>query len=321
VEEVMMRPQQMNSSNVSFSDKKGIKGLFTTQKGDLKLFWVFMIIPVYLLFVLITTRIVFIIIQTQIFLVEGYQQQIAVELARTQMMSLEAQAILGIFDALLMVLLVYILIKKGERREFHWSTIGMDFKSTSIPFFIIGSITGFLFIVITRYISLVTGTLQIQLLSIEEIFSQSNVKFMIYFYIWAILNGFWQEIVFRGYLQTRMVEKYDPIVGIPAASIYFILIHFIDRELTVSWVIAGTLLAILISLIYHHTKSLFLVGAIHGSINYFDPVTELAGVTWISPISDHYIESIVPLGFLIGIYLAVQYFRDKNRTPGKEVAI
>ena len=249
----------------------------------------------------------------QIFISKGYQQVIAVELAQAQIMSLEAQAILGVFDTLLMVFFVYILIKKNEQRGLRWSTFGLDLRKSSISYFILGSFLGLLFIIITRGIALVTGTIQIQTLRIEDLFNQSNIKFIIYFYIWAILNGFWQEIVFRGYLQTRVVEIYNPIIGIPAVTIYFIMIHFIDRELTIFWIAAGTLLFLLISLIYYHTKSLFLVGAIHGSINYFDRLTELVGITWISPLSNYWIESILLLGCVLGVYLFITYIRGKNQ--------
>ncbi|MHA1996179.1 MAG: CPBP family intramembrane glutamic endopeptidase [Candidatus Hodarchaeales archaeon] len=311
----------MNSSTESLSYNKSLKGLFKTPTGDIRLFWVFIIIPVYLLVAIIVNRIIFIIIQTQIFLAEGYQQTIAVEFAQSEMMSLEAQAILGAFDTLLMVFLVYLLIKKIEKREFRWSSLGLDLRTSSIFYFILGSFLGFLFIIITRGISVITGTIQIQSLRLEEFFSQSNVKFMIYFYIWAIFNGFWQEIVFRGFLQTRVVEKYNPIVGIPAVTIYFILVHFIDRELTLSWVIAGSLLFILISVIFHITKSLFLVGAIHGSINYFDQVTELVGITWVTPIANHYLENSLLLVIILGIFLFVLYFRKRNKILDNKVVI
>lgn len=118
-----------------------------------------------------------------------------------------------------------------------------------------------------------------------------------------MFNGFWQELVFRGYLQTRVVERYNATVGILTVSIYFILIHFIDRQLTLSWVLAGTLLFILVSLLFHHTKSLYLVGAMHGMINYLDQVTELIGLEWNFPVSVYRMSSIPILGVILGFYI------------------
>jgi membrane protease YdiL (CAAX protease family) len=211
---------------------------------------------------------------------EGYSQGLALERAQTQMMSLESQAFLCAIDALLMFLLVFLLITRIEKSNFQWAALGLTLKPTSIFYFFIGIFLGFIFTVVTIGTGLIQGTIQFQPQKPEDLFIPYNVKFIILFFVWAMLNGFWQELVFRGYLQTRVVERHNATVGILTVTIYFILIHFIDRQLTLPWVIAGTLLFILISLLFHHTKSLYLVGAMHSMINYLDQVTELIGLEW-----------------------------------------
>ena len=261
---------------------------------------------------------IFIIITTQFYLADGYVQAIALEQAQTQMMTLEAQAVLCAIDTLLMVLLVFLLVTKIEKRNFQWSTLGLTLKSSSIPYFVLGTFLGFLFILITRGVGLIRGTIQLQLLELEEIFTQANVKFMILFFMWAMLNGFWQEIVFRGYLQTRVVERHNVTVGILTVTIYFILVHFIDRQLTFHWVLAGTLLFILISLLFHQTKSLYLVGAMHGTINYLDQVTELIGLEWISPMSIYWLDNIILLGVTLGVYILISFLMSKTKAKSEK---
>lgn len=311
----------MNISNESYNNEKFLKYLFKTNTGDVRIFWLFVIIPIYLVCAIILNRVIFIIITTQIYLADGYVQTIALEQAQTQMMTLEAQAVLCAIDALLMVLLVFLLITKIEKRDFQWSTLGLSLKSSSILYFVLGTFLGFLFILLTTGVGLVRGTIQLQLLELEEIFTQANVKFLILFFVWAMLNGFWQEIVFRGYLQTRVVERHNVTVGILTVTIYFILVHFIDRQLTFHWVFAGTLLFILISLLFHHTKSLYLVGAMHGTINYLDQVTELIGLEWTSPMP-YMLDNIILLGVTLGIYILISFLMTRTKAkPEKKLSI
>lgn len=308
----------MNIRNESFNNEIPYDSTEKTIVGYKKLILVFVIIPIYLLSTLILNRLIFVIITVQFYLAEGYVQEIALEQAQTQMMTLESQAVLCAIDTLLMVLLVFFLITRIEKRNFQWSTLGLTLKSSSILYFVLGTFLGFLFIIITRGVGLVLGTMQLQPLKLAEIFTQANVKFMILFFVWAMLNGFWQEIVFRGYLQTRVVERYNTTVGILIVTIYFVLVHFIDRQLTLSWVIAMTLLFIIISLLFHHTKSLYLVGAMHGTINYFDQVTQLIGIEWTSswmPIS--WID-IVLIGAIIAIYLLISFIMTKTKAKSEK---
>ncbi len=307
----------MNINNESYNNEKFLNYLFKTNTGDVRLFWLFAIIPIYLVCAIILNRLIFIIITTQFYLADGYVQAIALEQAQTQMMTLEAQAVLCAIDAILMVLLVFLLVTKIEKRNFQWSTLGLTLKSSSILYFVLGIFLGFLFILVTSGVALVRGTFQLQPLTLEEIFTQANIKFMILFFVWAMLNGFWQEIVFRGYLQTRTVERHNVTVGIVTVTIYFVLVHFIDRQLTFQWVLAGTLLIILISLLFHHTKSLYLVGAMHGTINYLDQVTELMGLEWVSPMS-FYLDNSILLGVTLGVYILISYLITKTKAESEK---
>lgn len=307
----------MNISNEDYNNEKFLNYLFKTNTGDVRIFWLFAIIPIYLVSAIIINRLIFIIITTQFYLADGYAQTIALEQAQTQMMTLEAQAVLCAIDALLMVLLVFLLVTKIEKRNFQWSTLGLTLRSSSILYFFLGTFLGFLFILITSGVGLVSGTMQLKPLELGEIFTQANIKFMILFFVWAMLNGFWLEIVFRGYLQTRVVERHNVTVGIVTVSIFFILVHFIDRQLTFQWVLAGTLLSILISLLFHHTKSLYLVGAMHGTINYLDQVTELMGLEWISPMS-FYLDNSILLGVTLGVYILISFLITKTKAKSEK---
>jgi len=315
-----MKRIQMDVSDTYSNQTSIVKRVFRTKSNELRLIWIFIIIPVYLVITIVLNRLIYVIIRAQFYIAEGYTQKLALEQAQNQIMSLESQAVLCAIDVLLMFFLVFLLITRIEKRNFQWSALGLPLKSTGILYLVLGTFLGFIFIIITRGAGLIQGTLQLQPLKLEEIFTSANVNFMILFFVWAMLNGFWQELVFRGYLQTLVVERYNTTVGILTVTIYFVLIHFIDRQLTLLWVIAGTLLFILISLLFHHTKSLYLVGAMHGMINYLDKVTELIGLEWNSPMSVYWIKDIVILSVILMIYIVISLIITKTKIRSENKA-
>ncbi|MFX0212145.1 MAG: CPBP family intramembrane glutamic endopeptidase [Candidatus Hodarchaeota archaeon] len=287
--------------------------LFRNNSTEIRLIWIFVVIPVYLVTAIVLNRLIFVLVRALFYIAEGYSPTLAFEQAQAQIMTLGSQVVLCTFDALLVVLLVF-LLTKVEKRNFQWSTLGLALNSRNLCFFVLGLIFGFIFTYLTIGLGLILGLIQLQPLKPEEFFISANVEFLILFFIWAMLNGFWQELVFRGYLQTRVVERINATVGILTVTIYFVLIHFIDRQLTLPWILAGTLLFILISLLFYHTKSLYLVGAMHGMINYLDQVIELIGLEWISPVSVYRMKDIVILGVILGFYILISFLITKIRS-------
>lgn len=273
----------------------------------------FVIFPIYFLTSVISNRVIYILISMQYYLSKGFSQQLALEQARTQMMVIESQVFLCLIDTLLMVLFVFLLITKVEKRDFQWADLGLPQNINSVKYFFIGLFLGTLFTVVTMTAGLIQGSIIFHPQKIEEIFTLTNVTFMVLFFVWAMLNGFWQELIFRGYLQTRVVEKFSPVVGILTVTIYFVLIHVIEEPLNLRWVLLGTILFILISLIFHHTKSLWLVGTIHAIINYHVPVAELIGFEWLFADPNYWIKDFYILSIALGIYILGYYVIVKRK--------
>ena len=216
----------MKSDTELIINENKFKNLIRTADGDVRIIWILIIIPIIILGVLLSSRIIFVLIARQIFLADGLTQQIALENAQNLMMSAEWQAFLGAIDLILVIFVVYLLITKIDKRDFRWSNLGLRFDSTSIPYLILGTLVSILFMLTVNGVGLLVGTLELQSLTSEEIFTPANIKFMILFYIWTIFNGFWQEILFRGYLQNKVVEKHNVKIGITMVTIYFVLVHF-----------------------------------------------------------------------------------------------
>jgi len=290
-----------------------VNRLFQNNSNEIRLIWIFVIIPIYLASAIVLNRLIFVLVRASFYIAEGYSQTLAFEQAQTQIMTLGVQVVLCAFDSFLMFLLVFLLITKVEKRKFQWSTLGLTLNSKNLCYFVLGLFFGFIFTYITIAVGVILGLIQFKPLK-PDFFIPANVEFLILFFIWAMLNGFWQELVFRGYLQTRVIDRINATVGILTVTIYFVLIHFIDRQLTLPWILTGTLLFILISLMFYQTKSLYLVGAMHGMINYLDQVIELIGLEWISPVSVYRMKDIVILGVILGFYILISFLITKIRT-------
>ena len=57
-----------------------------------------------------------------------------------------------------------------------------------------------------------------------------------------IPNGFGEELAFRGYLQSRLVERYRPITGILVASLLFVPLHLLTQSLSPLTLLSGLVL-------------------------------------------------------------------------------
>jgi membrane protease YdiL (CAAX protease family) len=79
--------------------------------------------------------------------------------------------------------------------------------------------------------------------------------------------AFGEEIVFRGYVQTRLVERYRAIWGILITALVFVLLHQISYSLSPILILSGVLLWTSVGVIYYLSESLYLVVIFHGLMN------------------------------------------------------
>jgi hypothetical protein len=65
-------------------------------------------------------------------------------------------------------------------------------------------------------------------------------------------------------------------------------------------------------------KSLYLVGAMHGTINYLDQVAELIGLEWASPMSIYWLDNIILLGVTLGVYILISFLMSKTKAKSEK---
>ena len=211
----------------------------------------------------------------------------------------ESQIVSGIMDLMAVAALIYVLTTKLDKRDFSWAEIGLACKPTMFIFFGGGIIVGGVLEFLSLGLGIVLGIVETPTTpSILPIAALTGVTA-------TMLNSFWQEIAFRGYLQTRFVESYGTLMGIPVVAVSFVLFHLLASPLSALEVLTGSILFLLVGLLYHLTGSLYLVGALHGILNYL-PV--LWGTGWSQPLN-----RAIVYGLALGLVLLFTQVLRGNR--------
>ena len=188
----------------------------------------------------------------------------------------ESQMASGIMDSMAVAGLVYVLTIKLERRDFSWAEIGLAWKPTVFIFFGGGVIVGGIFELLSLRLGIALGIVEAPMTPSINLFTVLTGTTA------AMLNSFWQEMAFRGYLQTRFVESYGAHIGIPVVAIFFVLFHLLVSPLSTLEVLTGGILFLLVGLLYHLSRSLYFVVALHGILNY---LPALWGTGWSQPLN------------------------------------
>jgi membrane protease YdiL (CAAX protease family) len=212
----------------------------------------------------------------------------------------DSQLVAGIMDLMAVTGLIYVLTTKLDRRDFSWAEIGLSWKPTIFVFFGGGVVLGGVLELLSWGLGIARGTVETPMISsIATAAVLTGVTT-------TMLDSFWQEIAFRGYLQTRFVESYGAEIGIPVVAVSFSLIHLVVRPLSPLEVLTGVILFLLVGLLYYMTGSLYLVGALHGTLNYIPVLLE----TWSQPL-----DRAIVYGLALGLALlfAKVLLRNKEK--------
>ncbi|MFX1517658.1 MAG: CPBP family intramembrane glutamic endopeptidase [Promethearchaeota archaeon] len=217
----------------------------------------------------------------------------------------ESQIISNIMDSVAVTGLVYLLTIKLDRKDFSWADIGLAWKPTVFIFFGGGVIVGGILELLSLRLGIARGIVKAPMTpSINPITVLTETTA-------AMLNSFWQEMAFRGYLQTRFVESYGGHIGIPVVAISFVLLHLLVSPLSALEVLTGSILFLLVGLLYHLTRSLYFVIALHGILNY---LPALWGTGWSQPLNRTIIYGLA-LGLVL---LIIQIHRTRKAQSEKE---
>jgi len=235
------------------------------ESGQVRLVWRLILIVLLYVSVAVLLRFIPIRILTAYLAGQGTLQTNALEIATEIIIENPAwSTALGIIFGLTGLFIVWILISKVEKTKFDWKAVGLDWKRNSLLMILLGALLAVLLCfgsIFTAYLLSATDISQIPI--------RINVSIPIFLLKLALFlaMGFGEEIVFRGYIQTRLVNRLRATWGILIAAVIFVLLHQIFHNLSPITILSGVMLWFTIGMLYHLSRSLYLCIFYHGVMN------------------------------------------------------
>ncbi|HKI45773.1 MAG TPA: CPBP family intramembrane glutamic endopeptidase [Balneolales bacterium] len=205
----------------------------------------------------------------------------------------------AIAESLIWLLIGWVLVSKVEKQSFKSQLIGFEWKKNSIMMILIGIVIATLFVVLSIVMNVVFwgGTFDLLKVQVSGTFGGILLTFVA-----ALVLAFTQELIFRSYLQDRMIDKFGVGVGIMLTSILFVVCNVIFRTMPAIELLSGIFLYILIGYLYYRLRSLYLVGSIHTMIILYPA---LFGIE--APGEERFVIAILLM--MVGFY----YFNEKDQ--------
>lgn len=224
-----------------------------------------MLINLLYIAVAVLLRFVPISLYTALLVRKGIPQRIAIENAQTLIFENPVWSIaLGILNGFLGLLIVWFLVRVIEKGSFTWETVGLDWKSNSLLAVLLGTILALLLFIANIFVENLLGSSG---LSRNMLLVGVSVPVLIQNFVLYLAMAFGEEVVFRGYIQTRLMERYAVVWGILLTSVLFTLLHQISYRLSPVTLLSGIILWVIVGALYQISKSLYLVVVFHGVVN------------------------------------------------------
>lgn len=270
--------------------------ILKNKEGKVRLIWRLFLLVVPFLLAAYLLRYVPILIQTRILIEQGLPESAA--LLQARYLFLEdpiGSSILGIVQGLLWYVLVCLLVRSIEKQPCVLRSFGLSLNGKGPVLMILGIILGLMMYFVY--------------FAVDSIFDQSPIVWspaelgilpMVLISLDMLVNGFGEETAFRAYWQRLLVDRHGLWFGIILASTSFVLLHLLINRFTVIALLAGILLACLFGILYVWMGSIFIVGAMHATLNL---APRLLG-PWPSDISLLIVHSLA-LAIAVILYLRV----------------
>jgi membrane protease YdiL (CAAX protease family) len=171
---------------------------------------------------------------------------------------------IGILSGFMGFLIVWFLVRVAEKSEVTWKTFGLDWRSSTLSMVLIGILLAAILYIAYMAIEYLLETSDY---SVSTAFTGVNFSTAISKLILFIAMGFGEEVVFRAYVQTRLLGRFGVCWGVLGTALIFTLLHQISYHLSPITVLSGVILWTALGLLYYQSKSLYLVGTFHGIMN------------------------------------------------------
>jgi membrane protease YdiL (CAAX protease family) len=233
--------------------------------GEIRLVWKVVIAVVAYAAITFLLRFIPIFVGTALGVSGGMDRQEAVEAFKTIVFEHPIwSTAIGIIHGLMSLPLVWFLIRIMEKRSFAWKDIGLDWRRNSLLNLVFGVL-----LAVGMYVGgiVVARVLGFPIPTIDTVLAGVTVFAVVRNLALYIPMGFGEEVLFRGYIQTRLVERLGAVWGILIGSFVFTLPHLIRGPLSPVTILSGVILWAAIGTLYYRSKSLYLVGMFHAFAN------------------------------------------------------
>lgn len=242
--------------------------IFKTSDGDLRWGWkaVILIVGAILFGVILSTVVMTVL--TVGYASQGLDQSQAMEKAALISTGFVAQVVLSTLQLGFLLSIVRWLVTRVEKQPFNFSQLGLVSvdRSRHILLGISLAVTLSLF---TIGIGFFTGSLKylgngFDLFGASQVFVTAMLAVVL-----ALASGFGEEIAFRGYLQTRIAQRFNSWVAVVIVAVLFALSHPLNTFVNpLLYLGIATMVGILFGTVFLRTNSLWMGATLHSVWNY-----------------------------------------------------
>lgn len=233
--------------------------------GEVRLVWRVLIAVTLYVAVTFLLRFIPIFLSTAIQAGRGMDRQDALEAAKAIVFEHPIwSTVIGVINGFMGLAVVWFLMIVIEKRNFTWEGVGLDWKHNSLLSLASGTFLALLIYVVGAVVDRVLGS---SVPTMDTLLAGLTVSAVARNFALYIPMGFGEEILFRSYVQSRLVERYGALWGILIGSIVFTLLHLLGRPLSPATIFSAVILWAAIGAIYNWSRSLYLVGMFHALMN------------------------------------------------------
>lgn len=239
--------------------------ILRNKTGKVRLFWKLAFVIVLYMIAAVLVRFIPISLLTIILVNGGMSQANALEKANSLIVvNPYWSTLISIISGILSLLIVWYMTRVVEKIDLTGEALGLNWNKQSLWLSLLGAILAFLFFVASFLTDSIINPNRFSVLELMKDISIPIVIQNLFFYLGL---GFGEEIVFRGYVQIRLIERWRTILGIVITAVLFVLLHQVSYNLSPIIILSGVMLWTSVGALYYLSKSLYFVIVFHGLLN------------------------------------------------------
>jgi membrane protease YdiL (CAAX protease family) len=239
--------------------------MLRTSTGEYRTIWRVIFIILLFLVMQVLVRLIPIGLLTVFWVKSGVTHTSAVESARTIVFEDPVwTTLIGLIIGLMGFLIVWFLVHIVEKSDFSLKTIGLDWRRNSPSMILWGALLAVVLFIAYMILACFLGSPNS---SVSMLFRGVSFTVFLQKFILFMAMGLSEEVIFRAYVQTRLVSRIGVIWGVLVTALVFTLLHQLSYQLSPITILSGVLLWTTFGSLYFLSKSLYLVGMFHGIMN------------------------------------------------------